>query len=118
MEDGRVDDGVNDGLRPPAKSDDADARPPVPVLAALSLAWLAAGESDFDEWANQLFVAAIACLTACRPLSSMPLPPDPALLSLWSSSVFPSAEPAPRVASLELVAAREPTPADFETLGF
>lgn len=32
------------------------------------------GDSLFVPWANQLFVAAIACLTAWRPVSNTPFP--------------------------------------------
>lgn len=50
-----------------------------------------AAESDGPVFnaraANQLFVAAIACLTAWRPLSSTPLP-DPAVSPRPSSSGF------------------------------
>jgi hypothetical protein len=109
--DGRVDDdGVKDGLRPleepedsvwPEAADDEDERSLTPVpAAALSLAWPGAFESLLDERANQLFVAAIACLTAWRPVSSTPLP-EPALSARRVSSGFSgdvasaAAEPAP-----------------------
>ncbi len=113
--DGRVDDdGVKDGLRPleepedsawPEAADDEDEDEDERSLtlvpaAALSLAWPGAFESLLDERANQLFVAAIACLTAWRPVSSTPLP-EPALSARRVSSGFSgdvasaAAEPAP-----------------------
>jgi hypothetical protein len=54
------------------------------VPAAPSEAWLVGCASVFAR-ANQLFVAAIACRTAWRPLSSMPLP-DPAASARLSPS--------------------------------
>jgi hypothetical protein len=82
--DGRVDDGVKDGLRSPAI-------PGEPEESAEPDGLGDAAESDgpvfVEREANQLFVAAIACLTAWRPLSSTPLP-DPGVSPRSSSSFF------------------------------
>jgi hypothetical protein len=144
--DDRLDDGVKDGLRPPAKPgepdepvdeagsagatglgaplepfapDEGDRRSPAPgpaaaaAPAAPSPDWLEADASVFSERANQLFVAAIACRTAWRPVSSTPLP-DPPVSPRRSSSgfslTFSAAEPA-------LAAARKPAPGVFGLFG-
>jgi hypothetical protein len=69
--------------------------------------------------ANQLFVAAIACLTAWRPLSSTPLP-DPGVSPRRSSSAFSPAKPPaaePAAAEPTPVAARKPVLGVFEFRG-
>jgi hypothetical protein len=119
---------VKDGVRPPAKPeepvdsaepgdlgdaaepDGARAAPAPAAPAALSPGWLVADESVFNERANQLLVAAIACLTAWRPVSSMPLP-GPALSPPGSSSGF---SPAFSAAGPALGTARKPAPGVFE----
>jgi hypothetical protein len=126
----RVDgDGVKDGLG--EEADDEDVRSLAPALAASSPAWLVAFESVLDERANQLFVAAIACLTAWRPVSRTPLP-EPAVSPGRSSSVFSPDDAAPAaveaapaaveaaaaLAELAPVAARKPALGVFELLGF
>jgi len=70
-----------------AEPDGAPEEPFAAAPAAPSPGWLVADDSVFNERANQLFVAAIACLTAWRPLSSTPLP-DPAVSPRPSSSAF------------------------------
>jgi hypothetical protein len=114
--DGHADDGVKDGLlgdaaesdgaaepkapdelaaaEKPLEPDEEDGRSPPPgppVLAAPAVpspGWLVAGGPVLvARAANQLFVAAIACLTAWRPLSSTPLP-DPGVSPRRSSSAF------------------------------
>jgi hypothetical protein len=73
-EDAVDDEGVKDGLRSGAGKDGLSfAAVPVPSPSP-SLGRSA--ESVFVDRANQLFVAAIACRTAWRPLSST-LVPDP-----------------------------------------
>ncbi|HXC83851.1 MAG TPA: hypothetical protein VNV62_18540 [Trebonia sp.] len=93
---------MKDGLRPPAMpaEPEGDAEPEGPAVPGGPADPDAAGEPDepgdaaesdgpvFNaRAANQLFVAAIACLTAWRPLSSTPLP-DPAVSPRPSSSAF------------------------------
>jgi hypothetical protein len=115
---------VKDGLESPAmpeKPDEGDGRWPAdgaPALAAPAVpspGWLVADGPVFvARAANQLFVAAIACLTAWRPLSSTPLP-DPAPSPRRSWSAFSPAEPA--AAEAAPVAARKPALGVFELFG-
>lgn len=67
--------GVKDGLR--SAEENAAGRGLVP-LALLPVAPdpLPSADSDLPALANQLFVAAIACRTAWRPLSSTPFPDE------------------------------------------
>jgi hypothetical protein len=82
--DGGSDDDKEDGADGADEAGEKGGRSLTPVPAAPSVAWLVGCVSVFDR-ANQLFVAAIACRTAWRPLSSMPLP-DPAASARLSPS--------------------------------
>ncbi len=83
-------DGVKDGFasrgaKPELALKSEAAAPAVPAAAAGS-----GSESllpDPDREVNQLLVAAIACRTACRPLSTLPFD-DAAASSGWSPSSF------------------------------
>ena len=67
----------------PAAREDVSPKPPAPPSGR-------SGESVLAARANQLFVAAIACRTACRPVSSIPFPgeaePGPSSASPVSAS--------------------------------
>jgi hypothetical protein len=117
-------------LAEPFAPDEGDRRSPAPVPTALAAAaepspvLLVAGESALGKRANQLFVAAIACRTAWRPLSRTPFP-GPAVSPCWSSSAFsvafspasaaePAPAPAPAAAEPVPDGARKPAPGVFE----
>jgi len=62
--------GENDDLSPAPRADAPDASGDAGDPGGVE----DSGDSLFVPWANQLFVAAIACLTAWRPVSNTPFP--------------------------------------------